>query len=566
VLPLLRDADVCAAAGCRPARRLGAASSDGPVRLTPDAGRDLYLRLPDRPAVDLDVAATDATLRIDVVADGIDETGAVTERVRGGGRVHVDLGPLAGRVARLALRVVAGDAVDVSAARVTGDEPLDAAPLVRPALAPGARPNVVVYVIDTLRADHVGCYGYARPTTPRIDEFARSAIRFAAATAESSWTLPTVASILTGLRPERHGAVDPDHAVRPDVPTLASLLAARGWSTAAFVTNYLGGDVFGLKRGFAAYRFYPERGARRRAVYLRSDAVFRRVARWLARTPPAPFLLYVHVTDPHFPYVPPVRAARAVLPMPPSAGAMDALTERLRELHNGHDRWGARPAPAAPADVALGRDLYDGEIRFADEYFGRLLDLLRARRVLDDSVIVLTSDHGEEFLEHGGVGHGQTLHREVLHVPMLLRLPGGAGGGVRVDRPVRQTDVLPTLLDVAGVPPPPGLDGISWLASQPSAARAEAPAMLILGRFEQQAVTAGRWKAIRDFARPAGDRVALFDTVADPAELRDLAATSPLLLGYARARLRELAVPAPPGPRLPADDRVERLRALGYVE
>jgi arylsulfatase A-like enzyme len=345
---------------------------------------------------------------------------------------------------------------------------------------------------------------------------------------------------------------------------MPSLLAPHGWSTAAFVTNYLGSDVFGLGLGFAEYHFYREAGTSRRAVYVRSDAVFRRIARWVAREPATPFLLYVHVTDPHFPYVPPARAARAFLRAPPSPAQMDALADRLRELHNGRDRWGSRPAPVASADVALARSLYDGEIRFADEYFGRLLDLLRARALLDDSVVVLTSDHGEEFMEHGGVGHGQTLHREVVHVPMLVRMPGGAGGGGHVDRLVRLTDVLPTVLDAVGIPTPTGLDGVSWLAPQPPAASVEAPAMLLLGPFDQQAVIAGRWKAIRDFTRPAGDRVALFDTDADPAERHDIGPGSPLLLGYARARLRALAVPLRPGPPV-SDERLERLRALGYV-
>src|SRR5205823_1223997 len=243
--------------------------------------------------------------------------------------------------------------------------PADPPLLARFAGADGRPPNVVVYVIDTLRADHVGCYGYRRPTTPRIDEFARSAVRFGRAVAQSSWTLPAVASILTGLYPLHHGAIDPDHAIRPDVATLAGVLAARGWTTAGFVTNYLGSDVYGLGRGFQTYRFYREQGARRRAVYLRSDAVLRRVEHWLERGPWNPFLLYVHVTDPHFPYVPPPRSVRPFWTGPPSPAEIDTLTDRVRMLHNGQADWGTRPAPVSPHDIALLGDLYDGEIRFA---------------------------------------------------------------------------------------------------------------------------------------------------------------------------------------------------------
>ena len=180
-------------------------------------------------------------------------------------------------------------------------------------------------------------------------------------------------------------------------------------------------------------------------------------------------------------------------------------------------------------------------------------------------MVVLTSDHGEEFLEHGGVGHGQTLHAEVVNVPMIIRLAGAVGGGTQVDRTVQQIDVLPTILDASGVPVPPDLDGLSWLAPQGPVTSTEAFATVRLGPFDQQAVVADSWKAIRDFDAPPGSRVRLFDTRTDPGELHDAGATAPLLLGYARARLREVAGPLRPGPVVPDNDRLDRLRALGYV-
>jgi arylsulfatase A-like enzyme len=571
-MPILRRADVCANDGqCTPARVAESADTagtlDGPVLLRPGEGRDLYVRLADAPDIELDVDATGATLHLEVAAEGTTERRAVDSPVKGRRTIRVALAPFAGRVTRLALRVVGeGPTSQITIRTATLRGSLSAeAPLVQRPVSPADRPpNVIVYVIDTLRADHVGCYGYGRPTTPRIDEFARSAVRFNRAVAQSSWTLPSAASILTGLEPRHHGAIDPDHAIRPDVATLAETLAAGGWNTAAFVTNYLGSGVFGLARGFQTYRFYREQGAQRRAVYLRSDAAVRRVERWLTRGPSPPFFLYVHVTDPHFPYVPPSRTAKPFLASPLPRTAVDALTARVRALHNGQDEWGTRPAPVSGADIELLHNLYDGEIRFADEYFGKLLDALARRGLLDDSVVVLTSDHGEEFLEHGGVGHGQTLHGEVLNVPMLLRLPGGAAGGTSSDRLVQQVDVLPTILDAVGLTVPAGLDGSSWLAPWPSSTTLEAPILLHLGSFEQEAVVAEGWKAIRDFAGPPGHRVEIFDTRADRGELHDVAGSSPLLLGYARARLRELAGTSRHGPRVP-DERLDRLRALGYL-
>ena len=570
LLPLLREADICAHGRCAPAGRAEPTdSAEGPVTLRADAGRDLYLRLGDRPEVELEVEAVRATLHVEIEADGSGEQQRVYDALVAGHRtIRIALDALAGHIARLALRVAtpeAGAQIVLSGAVLRDALPADPPLLARFAGADGRPPNVVVYVIDTLRADHVGCYGYRRPTTPRIDEFARSAVRFGRAVAQSSWTLPAVASILTGLYPLHHGAIDPDHAIRPDVATLAGVLAARGWTTAGFVTNYLGSDVYGLGRGFQTYRFYREQGARRRAVYLRSDAVLRRVEHWLERGPRNPFLLYVHVTDPHFPYVPPPRSVRPFWTGPPSPAEIDTLTDRVRMLHNGQADWGTRPAPVSPHDIALLGDLYDGEIRFADEYFGRLLDALQKRGLLDTTVVVLTSDHGEEFLEHGGVGHGQTLHAEVVNVPMIIRLAGAVGGGTQVDRTVQQIDVLPTILDASGVPVPPDLDGLSWLAPQGPVTSTEAFATVRLGPFDQQAVVADSWKAIRDFDAPPGSRVRLFDTRTDPGELHDAGATAPLLLGYARARLREVAGPLRPGPVVPDNDRLDRLRALGYV-
>jgi arylsulfatase A-like enzyme len=349
----------------------------------------------------------------------------------------------------------------------------------------------------------------------------------------------------------------------PEVGTLAEMLGAQGWSTAAFVTNYLGSDVFGLGRGFQRYRFYRERGADRAAVYLRSDAVLRRIERWLARGVRQPFLLYVHVTI-AFPLRAAATKSRPAVPAGARPGSGDRRAHRSVRAFLTTVRVGTRPAAVSPADNATLRDLYDGEIRFADEYFGRLLDLLRARGLLDDSLVVLTSDHGEEFLEHGGVGHGQTLHAEVLDVPLLLRLPGGAAGGARVDRLVQHADLLPTMLEAAGVDVPPGLDGHSWLGPGAPASTVEIPAMLRLGPFAQDTVVGEAWKAIRKLAAPPGHRLSLFDTRTDPGERQEIGASSPVLLGYARSRLRELHPPFGPGPRVP-DERLDRLRGLGYL-
>jgi arylsulfatase A-like enzyme len=426
--------------------------------------------------------------------------------------------------------------------------------------SPPAPPNVLVYVIDTLRADHLGCYGYRRPTSPRIDAFARSGIVFTRAVAQSSWTLPSIGSILTGRTPPQHGAVSPEHGLRLRVPTLAELLRAHGYTTAAFVTNYLGSDVFGLGRGFSTFRFYREQGSRRAAVYLRSDALFRRVRRWLARAPREPFFLYVHATDPHFPYDPPRRFARPFVSRAAEGERARVLAEG-RPLHNGREEWGTRPAPVDARTVGLLGDLYDGEIRMADEYFGALLALLAERGLLERTLVVLTSDHGEEFGEHGGIAHGQTLHGEVLNVPLVVRLPGGVRGGSRVERLAQHADIVPTVLDAAGLPPLAASEGQALL----SASRLdEVHASLRLGGFVQDALVSERWKVIRDRARARGRRFALYLTDDDPGEQHDRAADDPALVARVRARLQALGEAGGPGPEV-AEQKLERLRALGYV-
>jgi arylsulfatase A-like enzyme len=486
-------------------------------------------------------------------------------------KADIGLGPLAGEVIQLGLRaepepgrpsgqghvLVRGLSLGSGARRsVTTAIPHPQRP---------ARPfNVVLYVIDTLRADRLGCYGYPRPTSPRIDGLAASGVLFRHAVAQSSFTLPSTASILTGRNPKHHGALAPRHRLQPDVTTLAEALARHGYRTAAFVTNYLASSVFGLDRGFDTFRFYREEGTRRSSVYLPSSALGRRVSRWVERQGEKPFFLYVHATDPHFPYRPPRRTARSFLrPGITYADAL-AIVDRSRPFFLGNENWGLRPSPVPARDVAVFRDLYDGDVRTADEGVGTLLDVLAHRGLIDETVVILTSDHGEEFLEHGGLAHSQTLYDEVLRVPLLIRLPGGASGGTVVESIAQHVDIVPTILDVLGLPVPAGLDGSSLLAPR-SAEEDETYSFLRLGGRELEAMTTGRWKVVHNIAREEGPQYEAYDLVRDPREHGDPAAASRVLIGYAMARLRELgATDHAEGPRVDPE-KLRRLQALGYV-
>ena len=289
--------------------------------------------------------------------------------------------------------------------------------------------------------------------------------------------------------------------------------------------------------------------------------------RWLEREAGRePFFLYVHATDPHWPYLPAARHAR-----PFRAAAMTNTEERhvvdeSRSFFFGNEHHMERPTSMPAPQVAVLRDLYDGDVRAADEGFGQLLDDLAALGLLERTVVVLTADHGEEFRDHDGLGHGQTLHREVLHVPLVVRLPGGARGGERIARTAQHIDIAPTVLDLAGIDRSDGLEGRSLLDD----ARRDAPEVLSqldhLG-FVFDGVTTPRWKAIRSLSDPAPGLapIAVYDRARDPDERQDVAPTHPVVAGYARQQLRAAVATVRPGPQVPPD-KLERLRALGYIE
>jgi len=295
------------------------------------------------------------------------------------------------------------------------------------------RPNVIVYLIDTLRADHVSAYGYERDTTPTIDALAAESIVFENAYAPSSWTHPSVGTLFTGVLPSRHGAKRPDQRLRPDLVTLAGVLRSHGYATHGFTCNPAIDPVFGYDRDFDSYARYGEmkEGSQISLVHDPVEAFLRERAE---RDDDQPLFLFVHVCAPHEPYAPPA--------------PFDT-------------RFAARDETPAEHQRAL----YDGEIAYSDAEFGKLLDNLHALGLFDDSVFVLLSDHGEEFGEHGRWLHGRSLFEEVLRVPLVVRLPGAAHGGRRVEARATLADVLPTVLSVVGIAPPDHLDGLDLTAS-----------------------------------------------------------------------------------------------------
>lgn len=287
--------------------------------------------------------------------------------------------------------------------------------------------NVVLVSVDTLRADHVGAYGYARPTTPEIDRVAERAVVFENAIAQSSWTRPAHMSIFTGLHPREHGYLALADRLRlPEkVPTLASVLRERGYATGAFAGGMNVGKVYGFDRGFDVYR---SNGKDFRDNY--EEARF-----WLGERGGERFFLFFHGYDAHTPYSsdPADREALGL--------ARDDLAKNLRKTCREE---------GGPERILPFVDSYDAAIHRADRYVGKLLGELSRLGIAERTVVIVTSDHGEEFLEHGGCFHIATLYREVLHVPLVVAAPGLAPR--RVARLVpASVGIAPTVMDLLGI-------------------------------------------------------------------------------------------------------------------
>ncbi len=465
----------------------------------------------------------------------------------------------------------------------------EAAPAPPAASSGGAarRVPVIFYLVDTLRADHLGCYGYEKPVSPNIDAFAADAALFEHTLAQASWTRSTVASVFTGLIPTSHGVHSRLDALSEDAETLAEILRREGYGTSAFVTNGNVGEEFGFAQGFDTFSLLA--GTDEDSLHFPADAINRKVSAWLEQRGETPFFLYVHTMEPHAPYAPAAdaaaRFARDVEEPELSAqskAALDALTQqfqgrfrRAQKAKLGSVPWmQALDRQLIPVTPAMTEDLtalYDAEIHANDRGFGAFVEGLKRAGLYEDALIVFLSDHGEELYDHQGWNHGHTLFQEMVRVPLIVKLPGaGRPRGLRISGLGQQIDLLPTVLDLLGLPRPAHLQGASLLPlidGGTAAAARPGFAHLDLDNTRYVSLVEGPWKLI--CAGFAADVCQLFDLDADPAETADLAASRPVLTGYLQSRLR---VWENGGYKLVADEAEidpelrERLQALGYVQ
>ncbi len=349
-------------------------------------------------------------------------------------------------------------------------------------------PDVVLITVDTLRRDKLSCVSESAPSTPALDALAADGLLFTNAWTVSSWTLPGMGTILTGMTPRALG-VTPRTGLPESAPTLAEAAWRAGWRTAAVAANPYLGYEYGFERGFESFDHtlvLEPLAPAGRSVLVRevtryvlassapndAERLIGRARRWLAAVPDdRPFLLWVHMMDPHLPYR--LHADDPDRPqLPDHPWFADDRFFSLPEI---------REAEAIPADVATAVEaLYDGEVRHADRWIGALLDDLRASNRYDDTLIVVLSDHGEEFFEHGGFEHGHTLMPEVSGVPLVVKLPGGREAGTRIDGARTLLDLVPSLCAEAGWRRAPGLPGSVSLWAPPGASAEEPTSLSVL--------------------------------------------------------------------------------------
>jgi len=425
-------------------------------------------------------------------------------------------------------------------------------------------PNVVLISVDTLRADVLGAYGSTRDTMPCLDELARESVVFLDAIANSNNTLLSHVSMLTGLYPTTH-RVRPGETTLPTFfPTLSELLHERGYAT-AFVAAHASWlhPRYGFARGVDAFR----------SDWVWADEIDARAIEWLRGHAREPFFLFAHYYDAHSDF-----AAKGPLPYRAPDPFFGRFHEGYTGAFDGCDATGKRCASdhlqdlssageILPAeDLRYIRALYEEEVLYTDSMVGKLLDELRRGGLLDRTLLLFTSDHGEEFQEHGKFLHG-TVFEGVAKVPLLVRFPGGSPTG-EVAAMAEGVDLVPTILDFLGLPIPPAVEGESLLPI----VRGE-PRRKPYGMVHTVALRSSRWKAIAG----SGGKPLLFDLAADPGELRDVASEHPDVIDSMwkyyedltrsqERRYAELAAQAggEPAPVAISPEERARLEALGY--
>ena len=403
--------------------------------------------------------------------------------------------------------------------------------------APSTQPNVILITVDTLRADHLGCYGDATAATPHMDHLATDGIRFADASAHVPLTLPSHASIMTGTYPPTHGVRDNiGYTLAEDQVTLAELLKAQGYATGGFVGAFVLDSKTGIDQGFDHFSddfdidLKETRMVNLAYVEKRGDEVVENALAWLQQHKTSPFFAWIHLFDPHDPY---------------------------------------RPPP--PFEELFPEDRYRGEVAYTDMLIGEIIGWLKQEQLYDNALVVFTSDHGEALGEHGEPTHGLFVYESVLRVPLIIKLPGQVNAGTTMAPPVQSIDILPTVLQSLGIDQPAAVQGVELLSRINSKS---APARLIYAESLYPRTQYG-WSALRciregSFKYIQAPRAELYDLSTDPLELENLLQQNKTMASRLKASLQSfretLEADQTSSQATQVDaETLARLRALGYV-
>ena len=443
-------------------------------------------------------------------------------------------------------------------------EPLSGAvrwsvPVLSPPRGP-AEANLLLITIDTLRADHLSAYGYARPTSPNIDRLARRGLRFENAETVQSATWPALTSLHTSLYPSAHGVVWNGHRMPEGLATLAEALHAQRFSTSAFITNMTRGRHPGFSR-----LFLSRDGGQAEADLSAVEQALRQLELERDRR----FFMWVHLLSPHADYAPPPPHDQAFTR--PGASRVRGEIDELADLRR-------RKVALRAADVDHVVGLYDGEIAFVDALVGQLLAALAEKGLERDTLVILTADHGEDLHEHNAYFfHSPSIYGSSMRVPLILALPGTLGEGTVTDHPASLVDVAPTALGLLGIAPPPPFQGENLLPGRKLPERAVRP--LVFGETNGQifSVRSPEWRFVYNPERlnpaaPGGPypiaEAELYDQRADPRELRNRAAERPDLVRAFTGEILAWKSRSLRGGRPaegPDPEALEEIRALGYL-
>lgn len=427
-----------------------------------------------------------------------------------------------------------------------------------------ARPtirNVVVYLTDTLRADKLRPYREdTRVRTPALESWVAHAAVALRGHSQENWTKPSVATLLSGLFPWEHHATTEEAVVPAAVDLMSERLGSEGFHTGAFIANGFCSDRFGFRQGWSTFRNYIREGLRTQAEFVAHD-----VLTWLDERPQdRPFFLYVHTVDPHVPYMPPAEELALYDPLP-YEGVVNFAHDRelLEGVKSGRIDLNARDREHLEA-------LYDGEITYHDTHFGAIMEGLERRGLADETMVVFTADHGEEFWDHGSVGHGHSVFEELVQVPLIVRVPGVTDRPMVLEEALGLVDVAPTIFEALGREIPEALSGRSFLDLLRGGSP-DAPLASVNGFMDGwRAIELGSLKLIHRTDRV----VMLYDLSSDPDETTDVAASRPIAVRYLRGMLGLVLAGAERGHHVPSiaaeslaiDETLRRqLEELGYA-